>query len=60
MNRNLLIKSEGHVELSLRVLTSNVMKKDIELMSVCGRMEIEELLLWMRLKTKNLSKERAC
>ena len=58
MNQNPLIKGKGKVEVNLRELFSNVMKKDIELMSVYKRMVIEELLLWMRLKITNLSKEK--
>ena len=58
MNQNLLIKGKGLAKVNLRELVSNIMKKDIELMSVHRRMVIEELLLWMRLKTRNLSKER--
>ena len=60
VNQNLLIKGKGWIEVNLRELVSNVIKKDIKLMSVCKRMVTEELLFQMRLRTKNLSKERVC
>ena len=44
MNQNVLIRREGHVEVSLRVLVIGVVKKDIELMSVHRRLVIGELL----------------
>lgn len=44
MNQDLLIRREGQVEVSLRVLVTNVVKKDIELMSVHKRLVIGELL----------------
>ena len=46
--------------MNILVLAIDVVKKDIELMSVCKRLVIGELLWRMRLETQssNLSKER--
>ena len=44
MSQNLLIR-RGHVEVSLRVLVSDVMKKDIDLINVHRRLVIKEPLL---------------
>ena len=44
MNQNLLIRREGKVEVILRVLVTNVVKKDIDFMNVHRRLMIGELL----------------